>query len=150
MPWSLWVNYPENIRHALRIWADPSSPQQPSRRLEHAGPILWEHNGARKMSEVKKKTLFLQKFSWRLLLPGHSWEGLNELRKGSEVGSLIRWGLLQSGGDAVYAGRVHVSTAEHRAGGEDRRIELELPGAGDRDKEEEGQLCHVIGYHYYH
>ena len=150
MPWSLWVNYPENIRHALRIRADASSPQQPSSRLEHVGPILRKHNGALKMSEVKKKTLFLQKFSWRLLLPGHSWESLDELRKSSEVGSLIRRGLLQSGSDAVYAGRVHVSTAEHRAGGEDRRVELELPGAGDRDKEEEGQLCHVIGYHYYH
>ena len=111
MSWSLWVNYLENIRHALRIRADPSSPQQPSRCFEHAGSILLKHNGALKMSEIKKKTLFLQKSSWRLLLPGHSWEGLHELWKSSEVGSLIRRGLLQSGGDTVYAGRVHVSTA---------------------------------------
>ena len=144
MPWSLWVNYPENIRHALRIRADPSSPQQSSCCLEHVGPIFLKHNGALKMSEIKKKTLFLQKSSWCLFLPGHSREGLNELWKSSEAGSLIRRGLLQSGGDTVYAGRVHVSTAEHRAGGENWRVELELPGVGDRDKEEEGQLCHVI------
>lgn len=144
MSWSLWKHPVADLGQSWRILGYSSPAQQSGCCFEYAGQILWVHSCAREVPQIQEKALFLQKFSWRLLLPWHSWESSHELLESDSFGSRLRLSFLQFGSDPVHSRGVHFCKVEHRSCSKDWLHKWNLQGAWEGDQQEDRKHYEVI------